>query len=65
VPRQEEIPDAATGQVEAGSRIRDCNPNPGIPVELSNPIIPGLAAFNPGFSGFKNCLLNAYKSVTK
>jgi len=43
--------------------VRDCNPR--IPVEFSNPVIPGFAASNPGISGLKNCLLNAYKSVIK
>jgi len=47
---------------------RDCNPvipNFGIPAEFFNPVIPGLAASNPGILGLKNCPLNAYVSVIK
>ena len=38
------------------SETMDRNPgilNPGIPAEFSNPVIPGLVAFNPGIYGIE------------
>jgi len=32
-------------------------PSPGIPTEFSNPVIPGLAASNPGIMGLKKLFI--------